>query len=96
MNLYVISFKSVYDTLKNNLKWRRYKISNSCLKHVFLAEKKLRGADEGWRRHPSRVSFFFLEGISRVSLAKGAEVIANNNNNNNNNSKEEGGPTIPS
>ena len=39
--------------------------------------------------------FFFFEGISRVSLAKWAEVIANNNNNNNN-SKEEGGPTIPS
>ena len=37
--------------------------------------------------------FFFFEGISRVSLAKWAEVIANNNNNN---SKEEGGPTIPS
>ena len=37
--------------------------------------------------------FFFFEGISRVSLAKWAEVIANNNNNN---SKEEGGLTIAS
>ena len=28
MNLYVISFKSVYGTLKMNLKWKRYKTLN--------------------------------------------------------------------
>ena len=39
MNLYVISFKSVYGTLKMNLKWKRYKISNFMAEACFLAER---------------------------------------------------------
>ena len=49
MNLYVINFKSVYGTLKMDLKWRRYKtlkfMSETRFFFFFLAERSRK--DEG-------------------------------------------------
>ena len=45
MNLYVISFKSIYSTLKMDLKWTRYRFLNFMFETCVFGRKKLKG----WR-----------------------------------------------